>query len=69
MVKLKIQDIDTKCNMIHIKVAKGRKNRQRFILTSAGWISGGLRALWILEADEVLHRVVHKQSTSQNIPI
>jgi len=43
--------------MIHIKVAKGRKDIQRFILTSAGWISDGLRAFWILEADEALHRV------------
>jgi len=69
MVKLRAQGIDMRCNMIHIKVAKGREDRQRFILTSAGWISDGLRALWILEADEALRRVAYKQNTSQNMQI
>jgi hypothetical protein len=60
MVKLKAQDIDTKLNMINIKVAKGRKDRRKFTLTLDTGISGRLRALWNLEADEALHRVVHK---------
>ncbi len=48
MVKLKTQDIDTKLNIVHIKAVKGLKDRQKFIITSASVISGGLRALWIL---------------------
>lgn len=63
--------------MIYIKVAKGQKDIQRFILTLGTGISGRLRALWILERDdnnkklqlEASSRVVHKRNTSQNMPI
>jgi len=50
---------------------------QKFILTLASEISDELKALWILERNdnnkelqlEASSRVVHKRSTSQNMPI
>ena len=74
VVKLRMQDIHTKCNKscLAIRVLK----LQKFTLMSASGISDGLRTLWILEVNdnkklqlEVSSRVVHKRSTSQNMPI
>jgi len=40
--------------MVYIKVAKGLKDRQRFILTLNSGISEGLRALWILDIEDLI---------------
>ncbi len=67
--------------MANIKIRKDIQERKvlvlKFILTLASGISDGLKALWTLEKNdnnkklqfEASHRVVHKRSTSQNVPI